>query len=274
MNKLILNADKENTIVFLHGNSHSHLSFKNQMHSPKLQDYRLVFIDLPGHGDSPKSSKYSVKNLASDVADLCLELKTKNIVIAGHSLGGHVALNTLKSFSPLGLFLFGTPPLKNPLDFNAFLPNENSSALRLAEASDCQIEALMNEMNYDGAEKNQAQSDYLRTDPLFRQTILDDILSNEHEDEIKLIKTFTGQVLFLLATQDSLINNSYIREGIFSDCENENCQLKEIETGHSPHVEDPETFNIALANFCDLIFNKSFLINSSTNERVYSEQRN
>ncbi len=273
LNYIDLNSNKTNTIVFIHGNSHSLESFAQQMNSPELQKYRLIFLDLAGHGNSPRIPDYTLKNLAESVAGLCKKLTTKNIVIAGHSLGGHVAINTLKHLAPNGLFLFGTPPLKNPLQFDAFAANENSGALRKGDADQSEIESLMNEMNYSGLEKAQAIKDYLRTDPFFRETILDDILSGQHEDELNLIKTFTGQVMFLLATRDSLINNNYIREELGPN-NVENCLVKEIPAGHSPHVERPLEFNRELADFCDLLFEEKTRLTNIINERDYGEQRN
>lgn len=266
------NSEAPNAILFLHGNSHSLESFSHQENSPELKNCHLIFVDLPGHGESSPLNNYSVKNLAQIISEFCSKITTKKIVIAGHSLGGHVAINTLKHIDPAGLFLFGTPPLKNPVNVNAFLPNEKAAALRKSDADHAEIEAFMHEMNYSGLDKAQGMKDYLRTDSRFRTTILDDILSNDHEDEIELIKTYAGQMMFLLATKDSLINNNYIKAELEAG-ELSNCTVLELAAGHSVHVERPLEFNRELAHFCELTF-KEKIFNNTTNERDYGEQRN
>ena len=42
------------SIIFLHGNCTNKSFFSEQMHSKLLLGYRLIFIDLPGHGESDR----------------------------------------------------------------------------------------------------------------------------------------------------------------------------------------------------------------------------
>jgi hypothetical protein len=60
-------------------------------------------------------------------------------------------------------------------------------------------------MNYCGPQKDIANLDFLNTDVKFRTGILDEVSSGKNEDELELIKSFKGVVMFLLATRDSLI---------------------------------------------------------------------
>lgn len=277
LNFLEINPEKECAILFLHGNSHSLKSFSKQMESPLLKDFRLVFVDLPGHGESTKGSEYSIKIFAQILSEFIKILEINNFIIAGHSLGGHVGINLLNSgIRPRGLFLFGTPPLKNPFDVAAFLPNSKVSAMGKIKADYEEISTLMDEMNYVGRDKERAIEDFLNTDGNFRVDVLGDIASGKNADEVELIKSFNAPVMFLLATKDSMINNSYIREECFLDLSH--IQMREIECGHSPQIEMDVDFNQILMEFSHQVLNENLELTYNKldlqHERRQNEQRN
>ena len=57
-------------------------------------EFRLVFLDLKGHGYSarPRDSRYSIEDHAGAVVGLMEHLGLKSAVLVGHSLGSGVAL--------------------------------------------------------------------------------------------------------------------------------------------------------------------------------------
>ena len=275
LNYLDVNTTCNNTLLFLHGNSHSSKTFINQLSSPFFNEYRLVFVDLPGHGDSDKIEHYSLTQFAMSLNKFISYLDLKNVVIIGHSMGGHIAINLLKFVKPEGLFLFGTPPLTNPFNPAAFLTNPNAEAMGLSSASLDSIERLMKEMSYKNECLSIAIDDYLRTDPKFREEILNDIVAGTHENEVDLIKSFSKIVMILLATDDRLINNNYINDEFLNA--DLNCQLLEISSGHSPHIEVSFEFNKILADFCKNVFDKNNLfkkVKIDLQQEISNEQRN
>lgn len=54
--------------------------------------YRLIFIDLPGHGRSLKAADLSIDVMAADLGVVLERLELKNPVLYGHSLGGMVVM--------------------------------------------------------------------------------------------------------------------------------------------------------------------------------------
>ena len=55
--------------------------------------YRIVTVDLPGHGDSGhERAHWSVLGLAQDIVTVADELHLKRIILIGHSMGGPVSL--------------------------------------------------------------------------------------------------------------------------------------------------------------------------------------
>ena len=250
INYIDVNPHASQTLVFIHGNSHSLKTFKGQIISSLFKDYRMLFIDLPGHGDSERLPKYSLTIIADILVSFLKKLELQNIILIGHSLGGHVAINMLESLTPKAIFLYGTPPLNNPFVSESFLANANAVALHKNIPDDEEIYTLMTEMKYDDFSMLDHFNDFRKTDTKFRTEILEDVINSQHLNEIKIIDTFVGQVSILLARQDSLINNSYI-ENLLSF---KKIDTVVIEAGHSPHVEAPLEFNTILLKFIQKVF--------------------
>ncbi len=79
-------------VVLLHGYLESLEIWKNFV--PLLEDeFYLICPDLPGHGKSGVfSTTHTMEELADSVRDLILSLDIKKVHMAGHSMGGYVAL--------------------------------------------------------------------------------------------------------------------------------------------------------------------------------------
>ncbi|GIN19863.1 alpha/beta fold hydrolase [Siminovitchia fordii] len=90
------NSCAAHTIVLLHGFLSSSFSFR--MLVPYLsKDFRVLSVDLPPFGYSDKTKKfyYSYKNIAATVLQLLEEIDIERFSVAGHSMGGQIALNMM-----------------------------------------------------------------------------------------------------------------------------------------------------------------------------------
>jgi len=100
-------------IVLLHGyleSSEVWNGFKDKLAS----EFRVVTVDLPGHGLSDiYKETHSMEFMATVVKDLLDSLSIKKGFITGHSLGGYVALAFLELFPDYlsGYCLFHSHPL-------------------------------------------------------------------------------------------------------------------------------------------------------------------
>lgn len=58
------------------------------------KEYRVVTLDLPGHGrsDSPKDGKFSMGFFARAIEAVRAEVKAERFVLVGHSMGTPVVL--------------------------------------------------------------------------------------------------------------------------------------------------------------------------------------
>jgi lipase len=86
-------------VVCLHGITAQHRAF-NAAARYLAKSRGLVGVDLRGRGDSDKpESGYSLEAHAADVVRVLDHLGLENAVLAGHSMGGFVALKTALMFS-------------------------------------------------------------------------------------------------------------------------------------------------------------------------------
>jgi pimeloyl-ACP methyl ester carboxylesterase len=80
----------ENTLVFVHGWA-CHLDFWREQIETFAKKARLVFIDLPGHGQSDKPPIiYSLDFFAEAVLAVLRDAKITKAIFVGHSMGGAI----------------------------------------------------------------------------------------------------------------------------------------------------------------------------------------
>jgi len=79
------------TVLFLHGAGGSHHTFRDQWAGLK-GTARLVIPDLPGHGESGGTTRETVAAYSSWVSAFAEEIGASRFVLAGHSMGGAIAL--------------------------------------------------------------------------------------------------------------------------------------------------------------------------------------
>jgi pimeloyl-ACP methyl ester carboxylesterase len=85
---------KQGAVVFIHGSSLNGMVFEEQF--KQIASFPMLAIDLPGHGLPEKANSaeptYNVTGYASRVAEIVAELELVGFILAGHSLGGNVAI--------------------------------------------------------------------------------------------------------------------------------------------------------------------------------------
>jgi len=85
----IKEAETEKAIIFIHGSGGNSYVWKNQLAKLDL-NYKLIAIDLPSHDQSDNFSELSLELYVDVVKSLVNSLKLKEVVLAGHSLGGAI----------------------------------------------------------------------------------------------------------------------------------------------------------------------------------------
>ncbi len=91
---------KGKPILFIHGFSMCGLCWKNQMNSPLLNEFRLIFLDCRGHGlsDKPKDAYGDTNLWADDIRSVIATLQLKRLVLIGWSYGGEIICDYLRHY--------------------------------------------------------------------------------------------------------------------------------------------------------------------------------
>jgi pimeloyl-ACP methyl ester carboxylesterase len=84
------------TLVLVHGWSCDRSYWRAQI-ALLSRNYRVVTLDLAGHGESGLSrSTWTIAGFGSDVAAVASDLDTASVVLIGHSMGGDVILEAAR----------------------------------------------------------------------------------------------------------------------------------------------------------------------------------
>ena len=77
-------------LVLIHDAGGNHLSWPPEVR--RMPGYRVITLDLPGHGKTEGSGRQSVQDYARDVAEFIDGLGLSRAVFVGHAMGGAISL--------------------------------------------------------------------------------------------------------------------------------------------------------------------------------------
>jgi pimeloyl-ACP methyl ester carboxylesterase len=95
-------------LVLIHGAGGTHMHWPAALR--RLPDWNVYSLDLPGHGKSAGPGCRSIGGYREAIYGFCQALTLDRIVLAGHSMGGAIALDFARHFPgrTAGLVLVGT----------------------------------------------------------------------------------------------------------------------------------------------------------------------
>ncbi len=103
----IWGSENQTTLLFLHGLGSTATSFTELATSLSVK-YRILALDLPGHGESTyiKDEKFfSVASMAKWVVEVLKYYNIRDVHVVGHSIGGNIGLAIAKMRSIRSLIL-------------------------------------------------------------------------------------------------------------------------------------------------------------------------
>lgn len=241
-------------IIFVHGNSSSSHTFDRQLNSRLADDYRLVALDLPGHGDSGRApvTEYGLPFYARRVAGLASVLGIHDALLVGWSLGGHVVLECTPDLPEVrGIMIYGTPPLASPADIErGFLPNPDFAAGMTGKLSEAQAGAYARSfLGEKGSAELEAQfvADILATDPNAREGLAMST-TGPFVNEVELMAGLSQPLAVVHGNEERLVNLDYVLSLSIPSLWRGRVQIID-NAGHAPHVETPDAFNRLLGEF-------------------------
>ncbi|MBI3202248.1 MAG: alpha/beta hydrolase [Myxococcales bacterium] len=238
-------------VVLIHGNSASTAAWARQLEGFLAKRFRLVALDLPGCGESDRLPCYTFDGLSALIATFAENLGCEDAIFVGHSLGGHLLLETVPRLSRArGFVVCGTPPVGKPPDMAAaFLPTPVLRSAFTAELSAEEILTWAREMvSSPDAPVDQIVADIERADPRLRGDMGEALHRLAYSDELEIVRALTQPIAILHGAADALVSGSYFDRLSIPMLWRGRAQLVEG-AGHYPQLERPETFDGLLDDF-------------------------
>ena len=242
-------------LLFIHGVSQCRLAWKRQFESDLTDDYRLVAMDLRGHGLSEKPIEgYGDSKLWADDVNAVIEgLDLTRPVIAGWSYGPLVIFDYIRHYGEEnigginivgGITKLGTEEAASVLtpEFLALVPGFFSTD---ADEAKCALESLLKicfakELSEDDLsfmlDYNVAVPAYVRKGMFTRSFDNDDLLPK-----------ISKPVLITHGTLDSVVLPAVVDQHSFGMPHAEVHMIEDA--GHAPFWEDTSTYNQRLRAF-------------------------
>ena len=247
-------APEARAIVLLHGLM-AHGGFFSAQ-APLGRDFRLVSVDLRGHGGSRGGEAPSVDRAAADVAELAATLDLRGVIVIGWSLGATVMWRLLAG-AERGRFAGAvvidmTPRVCNDSDWQLGLTPEACAARTAMMRSDFDTFARGAAQNIFAPSRLAArQKEAAWAADAFAANDPDAIVamwaSLQREDMRPLLRKLTLPTLVVHGAESKLYGCD-TADHLQAALPNARAILFE-RSGHAPHLEEPERFNALVAEF-------------------------
>lgn len=248
---------KNNALVFIHGNSLNASTFRKQFDALNIP---MVAFDLPGHGLSARHNEYEeIYNLPgyiSALKNVIEQLGIDQFILAGHSLGGHIAIEAAPELQGIkGLFIFGTPPIGIPPEMDKmFLPNPWMGHLFVKDINEQLALDLTKEFVNNNKElAHEMKRMVIDTDGNARLNLGASIGKGQFKNEKEILNQINIPVGILHGEKEKFVNTDYLNQLQIPKLWNNKIHFVSG-SGHCPQMENPEYFNSILSDFYKTVF--------------------
>lgn len=244
-------------VLMLHGNSAASEAFRMQLAGEPGEAFRLVAVDLPGHGASADAfdpeRTYTMPGYADTMVEVLSELGIDRAAVFGWSLGGHVAMELLPRFPGMvGLMICGAPPVgRTPEEIQAgFLPNPNAALAGKPDFTDDEVEIFARATLGDHAADAALRNAIVRTDGRARAVMLASFFTGQASDQRALVEKTDVPVAVVNGAGDPVVNLRYLESIAWGNLWDKHCYVLR-DAAHAPFLEVPETFNEIFVRFAN-----------------------
>jgi len=226
-------------LVLLHGFLENHEVWHKML--PELERYfRVVCVDLPGHGKSNViSSIQTMESMADEVKNTLLRVGINKFHLLGHSMGGYVAINYAEKY-PEDLYSL-------TMFFSSYFADteeKKTQRIKSLEVIDNEFDkyinlGIPNLFNSYEIENYQTDLDFAKN--IAFKTPKEGVLASvrgmiERKDKKAVLETLKAKILILCGREDNAINSEEILKNL---PKKHNIKAYLLNCGHNGHWEKP-----------------------------------
>lgn len=257
-------GEGDQTIIFIHGLG-SYLPAWTKNINELKNNFRCIALDLPGYGKSSKEIHSGQMEFYADIVNVFAgKLGLKKVVIAGHSMGGQIAIVASLKYPDLVDKLI----LVDPAGFEEFTAGQKQwfrdvmtvDGVALTNNQQIRTNIFFNFNNVpDDAEFMITDRIALKGAKDFNNycyAVVQSVNGMVDQPVIDFLPNVNQPALIIFGKQDQLIPNRYLNPGFTEDIAKighsklKNSQLKMIDNcGHFAQFEQPEEVNSAIKDF-------------------------
>lgn len=244
-------------VLLIHGNSSCKEVFARQFEDKALSHFRLIAIDLPGHGASSDATDpqtgYTFAGYADMTAQVLAALGIANPTIVGWSLGGHIALEMVGRGLTTGkVMISGTPPIRADLACLMQAFNIDPSAENLTGKRDFTEADALAYATHTSAVGGELDPHLLamcrRTDGRAREIMFGSVVAGIPLDEQAIVASMTQPLAIANGADDPFIRHDYFSTIAYGSLWGRGVMGVDG-AGHAPFLQQPKAFNALLAAF-------------------------
>ncbi len=236
----------DTTLVFIHGWNIDH-TYWNDIVPSVSKNYRILSLDLAGHGDSGKDRlHWTAESFGRDISAIIAKEKLKHVILIGHSLGGNVALEVLRIDPKPVVGIIGVDNFKDVTfeitdDFRTgFKDYIDRFKLNYVEMADTFARENIRTNRRDVI--NRIVKDYKNADPRIALEIMTNFAPKFANEKVAL-QTLPFKLRIIASDYEP-----YNEKALSQYCRNGYSIYWINSAGHFPMVEQPEQFAAALTN--------------------------
>jgi pimeloyl-ACP methyl ester carboxylesterase len=192
----------KHTIILLHGSGLSHIVWSLTEQFLSNENYNVLSLDLPGHGNSEGKCLSSIEKISDWIEKVFNELNISEVTIIGHSQGCLQALEYNFKYSK---------KIKNLIFIGgSYKMSVNQDLLDLAEAGDDQAVKLMMKWGYESSKKfigGNPVEKIINSPRDIREILAIDLKAcNNYKNGTEALKSIKCPTLVILGELDKMIN--------------------------------------------------------------------
>jgi len=243
-------------VLLIHGNSSCKEIFRHQFDCTLGSSFRLIALDLPGHGASTDARDpehdYTMGGYAETAVEVLKALGVARACVFGWSLGGHIAMDMISRFEGVcGVMTCGSPPVPGRIE--GLQMGFNDSPHMSLSAGPEWSEADAYAYSHATAGENAPFEPFMlasarRTDGRARHYFFADVFAGGPQSQREIAQTSKTPLAIVNGAEDTFLKHDYYDTVAYANLWDGRVHSL-AGLGHAPFWEAPDLFNPLLERF-------------------------